>query len=782
MLIESPSRLVFIVLFAYVAWKIAIPFKASAQSAEPLSVEDSLQTLELAQLTRVDLSRDTKWLAYTVKNNRRSRTVDFDTWARSGVRDVFTGTDIQILNIATGVARNLTAGENDNFMPAWSPDGHYLAFLSDRDGSGKLKLWLWNSTRNEMKKVSDLNVRQFGQIEWSSDSRQIVVGVIPENVSTEDYVKKLTSAPTRQTANAGSVPPGSTVAVYHANDAIVTNNQSPKSDPWNLDIYLRDLASIDVATGTVSIIVRGRRIANFLISPDGSRIAFTIPRRFEKPGSQQVLFDLVTENISTGEEQLLAPGIRLNHGGIPFSWSPNGENIVYRTYGTEESTNDCYVVGAKGSSPRNITAIASPQRWPKSEPVWDAKGEKIYFISNGALWRAGIDGTKAVQVARVPGREITQLTHQSGDLLWTTDNGQATIVLTHDKEGKQDGFYRLDLIGGQSATLLEDGQCYICANLGDPFTVSSDGRTIVYFAEDAQHDTDLWTSDSSFKNPRRLTHLNSQFDKYRMGSARLIRWLGDDGQALQGALLLPADYQEGKHYPLIVWVYGGDSKSDDLSHFGLEGSGPLNMQLFATRGYAVLAPDSPQQVGTPMADLAKTVLPGVNKVIEMGIADPDRLGVMGHSNGGYSTLALIVQTKRFKAAMEADGMADLIAHYGEMDKSGTAFGTSNLEHGQDALGGMPWEVRDKYIENSPIFYLDRVETPLMIVQGSNDQAVAPFLADEIFVDLRRLGKAVQYAKYEGEGHGLDYWSYANQVDLCNRAIAWFDQYLQEPVR
>jgi dipeptidyl aminopeptidase/acylaminoacyl peptidase len=151
------------------------------------------------------------------------------------------------------------------------------------------------------------------------------------------------------------------------------------------------------------------------------------------------------------------------------------------------------------------------------------------------------------------------------------------------------------------------------------------------------------------------------------------------------------------------------------------------MQLFATRGYAVLLPDSPQEPGTPMADLAKTVLPGVNKVIEMGIADPNKLGVMGQSNGGYSTMALIVQTKRFKAAMEADGMADLIGMYGEMDQAGSAYGTPNLEHGQNRLGGTPWEVRERYIENSPIFYLDRVETPLLILHGAEDTEVAPFL-------------------------------------------------------
>jgi dipeptidyl aminopeptidase/acylaminoacyl peptidase len=261
-----------------------------------------------------------------------------------------------------------------------------------------------------------------------------------------------------------------------------------------------------------------------------------------------------------------------------------------------------------------------------------------------------------------------------------------------------------------------------------------------------------------------------------MGIAKLIDWLSDDGKHLQGALLLPPDYREGKRYPLIVYVYGSEFESNVLNQFGYAG-GPFNMQLLATRGYAVLFPDSPQTVGTPMFDLAKAVLPGVNKLIEKGIVDPDRMGVIGHSNGGYSTLGLIVQTQGFKAAIEVDGMGDLIGDYGEMDKAGAAFGTS-LEDGQDALGGTLWEVRDRYIENSPVFYLDRVETPLLIVHGANDATVAPFLADQLFVSLRRLGRDVEYAKYEGEDHDPHGWSFSNQVDLANRMIAWFEKYLK----
>ncbi len=201
------------------------------------------------------------------------------------------------------------------------------------------------------------------------------------------------------------------------------------------------------------------------------------------------------------------------------------------------------------------------------------------------------------------------------------------------------------------------------------------------------------------------------------------------------------------------------------------------MQLFATRGYAVLLPDAPQHLGTPMLDLAKTILPGVNRVIELGIADPDRLGVMGHSYGGYSTLSLIVQTTRFKAAVISAGTGDLVASYGEMHKDGSTYQVPIMETGQGLMGGTPWQFLDRYIENSPVFHLDRIETPVLIVHGAEDQAVASFRGDEIFVGMRRLGKEAEYAKYEGEDHSPAYWSYPNQLDYCARLIQWFDKYL-----
>jgi len=424
-------------------------------------------------------------------------------------------------------------------------------------------------------------------------------------------------------------------------------------------------------------------------------------------------------------------------------------------------------------------------------PLWDAAGENIYltasddfrltreilskptrslsYISSDVLWKISLTSRLAAPLASIPNRDIEEIVSVGGNCIWSPDGGASCCIRTRDDQTKQAGFYKIALATGISAKLLEEDKSYS--------SVSPNGQRVAYVVQDAKRPSDVWIADSEFVKPKQLTRINPQLDQYLMGASRLIEWRGLDGQVLHGALLLPADYQEGKQYPLIVHVYGGLSGSNTVNRFGLWLTSEDNMQLLATRGYAVLLPDAPLRQGTPMQDMAKVVLPGVNRVIELGIADPDRLGVMGSSYGGYSTLALIVQTPRFKAAIMKAGTGNLFSIYGEMGNDGSMnFGVGWAEDGQGRMGGTPWDLRERYIENSPVFYLDRVRTPLFIAQGTEDDTTAPFLSDEIFVDLRRLGREVLYAKYAGEGHG--FWGHANTVDYWKRMIDWFDGHLQ----
>jgi dipeptidyl aminopeptidase/acylaminoacyl peptidase len=201
----------------------------------------------------------------------------------------------------------------------------------------------------------------------------------------------------------------------------------------------------------------------------------------------------------------------------------------------------------------------------------------------------------------------------------------------------------------------------------------------------------------------------------------------------------------------------------------------LNLQLFASRGYAVFVPNSTLRVGHPMRDIADVILPGADKIVAMGISDPSRLGVYGLSYGGYTTLSLLVQTNRFKAAVASSGVFDLITDYGYLHSDGSDW-TGGMESEQGRMGGTPWQYRTRYIENSPFFYLDRVQTPVLLEYGDLDEAVAPYNSRMTFVALRRLGKTAMLVGYANEGHIL--FKTSNQIDFTNRMLNWFAKYLQ----
>jgi dipeptidyl aminopeptidase/acylaminoacyl peptidase len=360
--------------------------------------------------------------------------------------------------------------------------------------------------------------------------------------------------------------------------------------------------------------------------------------------------------------------------------------------------------------------------------------------------------------------------------LFTPDRVDEAVLMTMSNRTKQYGFASVSLKTGALSQLFEETKRY--GGYGVEPTLSEDGARIAYVAEGPVDPANFYLLDRSQK-PRRVSDVAPGLSQRALGKSEVLEWRSLDGELQRGALIYPADYEPGKSYPLIVKVYGGSSISDHLNLFGYASAPVENLHLYTTRGYALLLADSTLNVGTPMVDLMKSVMPGIDRAIATGVVDPQRIGVTGHSYGGYSALSLIVQSPRFKAAVMRAGAGDLIAGYGQLAHDGTNYGLAWAESGQGRMGGSPWEYRERYLENSPVFYLDRVRTPLLIIHGDQDDAVPSYLADQIFTGLRRLGKTVTYARYPGEGHWEGGWSYANRADALRRQIAWFDRHLKD---
>jgi dipeptidyl aminopeptidase/acylaminoacyl peptidase len=771
-------------VFVLAALVLASPLAIGGPPPTPLKIEDALGTLALANRMPIALSPDGEWVAYTVKDDRKLESTQDERYAnytRTGAFTEALGCDVWITNTKSGESRNLTGGKGTGSNPVWSPDAKYLAFYSDR--SGTYQVWVWERTTGAIRQLSDAIARPFFNfqvVRWTPDSRYVLAKVLPEGTTVEQAAD-LMSPPSPAGSKAAKAP-GVTVTVFSSPAAQKESPagappEKPVADESWMNRYMGDLALIEVATGRIDHLATGIKPLGYWISPDGTHIAYMNWKGIEE-NTQQPVYELRVLSIADRRSRVLVAKVRQDYG-ISVSWAPDSGSLAYTT----SDDGACYVVPIGGGEPRSLTTGAHPPfNDDHRAPLWDAAGKAVVLLSteqygrvgSNKIWVASPAAGTLRQIAEIRDRVLLEiLAPVGGGRFWSPD-GRSMIVMTRHESTKHLGFYRVDVSSGAATLLLEEPR-YSSGDRIFQADVSHDGKTLAYVVQDAQHPEDIWVSGSDLGDRRQLTHINPRIESLVFGKSRIIDWRGIDGQQLRGALLLPAGYEEGKRYPLIVNVYGGSYRSTGLYRFGLSGSGVENLQILATRGYAVLLPDTPLRKGTPMQDLLKTVMPGVDRAIDLGIGDPEGLGIMGHSYGGYSTLSLIAQTTRFKAAVDSAGPANLISFYGVLHKSGAAGGIGWSETGQGGMVDTPWQVRDRYIENSPLFYLDRVETPLLIVQGDLD--LITLQSDEVFVALRRLGKEVVYAKYAGEDHWEGTWSAANAVDYWNRVIAWFDSHL-----
>ena len=729
-----------------------------------LRIEDALSSLSFQNGVPIDLSPNGKWVAYTLKDPRRGEKTDderYGFFTRSGIRVVTVACDVWVTNTTSGQSKCLTGRKGSSWGPVWSPDGNYLIFYSDRDGQARL--WRWEKATDTLRQVSDITVRPyFGDevVRWTPDSRQVLCKVVPEGMTLEDTLDLIVGPP-RATDDEKRDSQPSTL-IYRSSrvseqDHCVVDPQENALDADVTNVYLADLVLIDVFNGNMERIICRQKVTGYWLSPDATKVAFTV--------LTENAYDIAVVSLSDLCTHVVAPDVQ-NEQKFSVSWSPEGNLLSYTSEG------DCFIASVRGDDPQNLTpTLQSSFGNTYRAPLWDVSGENLYLLASDTLWRISIAGSSVNAVTQIPDRRLIEVVSPaSGGRFWSPDGGKSLYLIARDDKTKKIEFYKVDLSTGEFNQLVEAD-----ANCGSPailtIDVSDDNHRVIYTRQDAQRCENIWIAGVDFQNPRQLTHVNPVDDTVVMGTGWLINWRSLDGEELYGALLLPANYEPGEGYPLVVWVYGGDRGGDRVNRFGLEGPGINNLQLLATRGYAVLFPDAPFQKEISMQDLAKTVLPGVDRAIEMGIADPERLGIMGHSYGGYCALALIAQTIRFKAAVSSGGYGNWIGKYGHMRRDGSTYG-------ETTLGGTPWQSQDRYIENSPVFHLDRIQTPLLLLHGELDNAVPSFLADEIFVGLRNLGKWVMYAKYEGEGHAPVDWEYANQVDYWNRIITMFDNFLK----
>ncbi len=759
-------------------------------AAVPLPVDVALNIHTFADRVPMSLSSDGRWIAYTLIDNGRMQPA-----TASGFPPRMSGADVWVTDVATGESVNVTRGYQASYSPAWSPDGRQLAFYSDRDGAPRV--WLWTPADARLRRVADVIVWNVAQPPtWTPDGRRIITAALPAGVRVADAQR---SGRDLIVAGTADREPGSSVAVYQSyserHESTAGRNGGPPLDPQARGLEL-DLVAISVATGRVERVVTGRDVSGWWLSPDGQRVAVSM---FEGLRRLQAVQNIAVVRLADRQVSIVAPNADLT-GAVPISWAPDGTQFVYATSGYS-ATGDLMLVSLSGGQPRNLTPGRHPNWGYYGQVgtagggqvlVWDSRGDAIYATSGNSVWRIPTFTGAPSQLTTIGGIRITGVVSAPSTGRPWVAGPNSIMVVAADSATNQEGFYAIDLAGGTSHPLLQRAVALSGVLSGILTDVAHDGRTVAIVSQDATHPPDIWVAHTpDLHDLRQLTHINAVLEHYAMGASRLVAWRGMTGANLRGTLLLPPGYDSAKRYPVVIDQYPGTFGSESVFRYGATAylrGGATNLQLLATRGYIVLVPDVPFEhygartdssvaLANGMQQVADAILPGVSRLIELGIADPKRLGVMGCSFGGWSTVALLTQSRGvFQAAIAASGGSyDWPDHYGELEPDGQSIYTSTSEF---TIGGTLWERRDAYVENSPLFYLDRVETPLLLTTGGRDIYVGHESA-AVFVGLRRLGREVEYAEYGTGGHCPSSMSRADQADYVKRMIRWFNSHLQQ---
>jgi dipeptidyl aminopeptidase/acylaminoacyl peptidase len=254
-----------------------------------------------------------------------------------------------------------------------------------------------------------------------------------------------------------------------------------------------------------------------------------------------------------------------------------------------------------------------------------------------------------------------------------------------------------------------------------------------------------------------------------------VEWLSLDGIPLQGVLIKPADYVENQRYPVIVYFYRIFSNRMYEFNQMVVNHRP-NFPFYTSNGYAVFLPDVRFDIGHPGYSATKCLVPGVQKLIDRGIADPKGIGLHGHSWSGYQTAFVITQTDIFSAAVAGAPVSNMTSAYSGIRWESGLARQMQYEKQQSRIGGSLWEYPERFIENSPVFFADRIRTPLLIEFGDEDGAVPWYQGIELYLAMRRLGKDCIFLQYRGEPHHLR--KYPNKLDYSIKMKEYFDHYLK----
>ncbi len=581
-----------------------------------------------------------------------------------------------------------------------------------------------------------------------------------------------------------------TLDVWHWNDPLIMTNQRERWEDEQKHLYqavyhLPSAAEASAGAGAGGASPSGGPAGGHIVTladRDVRQVATAnnaqaVMGRAEEPYFRErtwdgFYFDLYWISLTDGSRRQVAARIEDD-----ASLSPDGRYVAYYR------APDWFLWDSADGSTRNLTAdldvpfADEDHDYPRDASGYDVAdwledSSAVLINDKYDIWRFPTGDGPARSVTGGDGREqkmVYRLRDLDPDREFVRADERLLLSGYHDRL-KYRGFYRAQASGEAVEPIL--------SGKGETLRFrmrAKDADHLLFSRERYDQFPDLWTASADFSAPRKLSNANPQMAEFAWGEAELVEWRDLDGRETQGILIKPGNYQPGKRYPVLVYFYRLFSQRLHLFNDPRVNHRP-SFPVYASDDYAIFLPDVRFDIGEPGFSATKSLVPGVQKLIDMGVADPDAIGLHGHSWSGYQTAFVITQTDQFKAAVAGAPVSNMTSAY-----SGIRWGSGlarqfQYEQGQSRIGGTLWEARDAYIDNSPVFFADRIETPLLIMFGDQDDAVPWYQGIELYLAMRRLGKDAVFLQYRGEPHHLK--QYANKLDYALKMKAFFDHHLK----
>jgi dipeptidyl aminopeptidase/acylaminoacyl peptidase len=689
----------------------------------------------------------------------------------------------------------LLTGKGKYSKISWDEGQTQLAFISDRDEAAvkeqtrnsppaRFKLYYWDRKAAKATEIVSTSTQGFragmviserGALSFSRDGGELFLGVAPPPEPDKDVE-----------ADSANAEDKVSVDLWHWKDDYIQPMQKVRAEQdrnrsYRAVYHIKERKFVQLADATMES-------AN--PSEDGLWAIGSDDREYRiLVGRDTSYSDLYLVNTTDGSRKLL-----LKKFQFPVTFSPGGKYAVFfdgKDWGSI-SFPECKFT--------NLTKSLGVAFWREDTDTpsvpgaygnggWTKDDKYVLLYDKYDVWQIAPDGSSAKNLTDGVGRkekiEFRVLRSEQdgatggagrgagfgggGGADRSIDPAKPLLLAAENEWTRDSGFYRDRIDGGQPEKLLMAAK-----NFGAPVK-AKDADVYMLTASRFDEYPDILVADPDFKTLKKVSDAGKQKDQFTWGKAELVRYKNADGVPLSGILIKPDDFDPKRKYPMIVYIY--EKLSDGLHRFVEPRPGhSINASFYASNGYLVLMPDIVYTIGYPGQSALKCVMPAIQSVVDQGFVNEDAIGIQGHSWGGYQIAYMVTQTNRFKAAAPGALVGNMTSAY-----SGIRWGTGlprqfQYERTQSRIGGSLWDYPMRFIENSPVFYAQRVQTPILSIHNDSDDAVPWYQGIEFYLALRRLNKEIYMFSYNGEPHGLR--RRPNQKDYTRRLQEFFDHFLK----